>query len=84
MRIEQVNKCNVDTWMALLLSKGNPDRSCTACDTRFEMTESRLKYLKDNGYKVVGRYLTGGDFKELRYAATPLNKILGINFTNPF
>lgn len=80
MRIEQVNKCNVDTWMALLLSKGNPDRSCTACDTRFEMTESRLKYLKDNGYKVVGRYLTGGDFKELRYGEPKRILNAGINF----
>lgn len=57
---------DVDTWMSLLLSKGNPDRKCEACDTRFEMTDSRLEYLKKNGYLVVGRYLTGGDFKELR------------------
>lgn len=67
MCIEQSNACTVDTWMSLLLSKGNPDRTCTACDTRFEMTESRLEYLKNNGYKIVGRYLTGGDFKQLRY-----------------
>lgn len=58
--------CDTDTWMSLMLSKGNPDRTCTACDTRFEMTDSRLNYLKNNGYRVVGRYLTGGDFKELR------------------
>ena len=57
---------NLDTWMALLLSKGNPDRACIACDTRFEMTDERIAYLKNNGYQVVGRYLTGGDFKELR------------------
>ena len=66
MCINQVNSCNVDTWMALLLSKGNPDRSCVACDTRFEITDNRLKYIKDNGYKIIGRYLTGGTFKELR------------------
>ena len=58
--------CDVNTWMALLLSKGNPDRSCVACDTRFEITDDVAKYLKDNGYQIVGRYLTGGDFKELR------------------
>ena len=57
---------NLDTWMALLLSKGNPDRTCTACDTRFEMTNERINYLKQNRYQIVGRYLTGGDFKELR------------------
>lgn len=60
-------KCNVDTWCSLLISKGNTDRKCEACDTRFEMTEDKLEYLKQNGYKVIGRYLTGGDFKELRY-----------------
>lgn len=30
------------------------------------MTDERIKYLKDNKYQIVGRYLTGGDFKELR------------------
>lgn len=61
LNIEQTGKMNVDTWMALLLSKGNPDRSCTACDTRFEMTQERIDYLKSNGYKTVGRYLTGSE-----------------------
>lgn len=60
------SKCNIDTWMALLLSKGNPDRSCVACDTRFEITPTILSFLKSCGYQIVGRYLTGGDFKELR------------------
>ena len=27
---------DINTWMALLLSKDNPDRPATACDTRFE------------------------------------------------
>lgn len=57
---------DVNTWMSLFLSKGNTDRSCAACDTRFEMTDDRIAYLVDNGYEIVGRYLTGGDFKELR------------------
>lgn len=61
MNIEQTGKMNVDTWMALLLSKGNPDRAAIACDTRFEMTQERIDYLKANGYKVVGRYLTGSE-----------------------
>lgn len=59
LNIDQTGKMNVDTWMALLLSKGNTDRSCTACDTRYEMTQERIDYLKANGYSVVGRYLTG-------------------------
>ena len=46
------------TWMSLLTSKGNPNRACTACDTRFEITTARLETLKAAGYKTVGRYLT--------------------------
>lgn len=52
--------------MALLVSRGNTDRSSNGCDTRFEMTQDRLNILKANGYEVIGRYLTGGSFKELR------------------
>lgn len=50
---------DTDMWMALLLSKGNPDRSANACDTRFEMTDERIEYLINNNYEIVGRYLTG-------------------------
>lgn len=46
------------TWMSLLTSKGDPDRPCIACDTRFEMTDARLSTLKSDGYQIVGRYLT--------------------------
>lgn len=46
------------TWMSLLTSKGDPNRSCMACDTRFEITDEFAEYLKNNGYKIVGRYLT--------------------------
>ena len=66
MNLDATGIMDVNTWMALLLSKGNPDRSCVACDTRFEMTTERLNYLVANGYTTVGRYLTGGDFKQLR------------------
>lgn len=66
MCIDETGNCDVNTWMSLLLSKGNTDRSCVACDTRFEMTSDRLEYLKNNGYQIVGRYLTGGDYKQLR------------------
>jgi peptidoglycan hydrolase-like protein with peptidoglycan-binding domain len=66
MVLNETGKMNVDTWMAFLLSTGNPDRPCLACDTRFEMTNERLDYLKSNGYTTIGRYLTGGDFKQLR------------------
>ncbi|MFF4244941.1 glycoside hydrolase domain-containing protein [Streptomyces sp. NPDC001822] len=46
-----------DTWAQLLVSMGNPDRAATASDTRFEITASRARWLYDNGYRMVGRYL---------------------------
>ncbi|MBW4080276.1 glycoside hydrolase domain-containing protein [Paenibacillus sp. S150] len=80
MLLPVTGDADLNTWMALLLSKGNPDRSSTACDTRFEMTTDRLLQLKNNGYQIVGRYLTGTDFKVLR--ATEPQRILnnGIHF----
>ena len=57
---------DINTWMSLFISKGNPDRIAKACDTRFEITDSLAKKLKSDGYEIVGRYLTGGDFKEIR------------------
>lgn len=46
-----------DTWSQLLVSMGNADRKATASDTRFEITPSRARWLWDNGYRMVGRYL---------------------------
>ena len=66
MKLPQSGEADVDTWMALMVSSGNSERSSNGCDTRFEMTDERISILKDNQYEVVGRYLTGGDFKELR------------------
>lgn len=66
MMLPITGEANTDTWMALLLSKGNTDRSATACDTRFEMTTSRISQLLNSGFQIVGRYLTGTEFKVLR------------------
>ena len=65
-KISVSKQLDTNTWMALLTSKGNPDRPAKACDTRFEITDSLLKKLKSDGYEIVGRYLTGGSFKEIR------------------
>ncbi|MFF9894623.1 glycoside hydrolase domain-containing protein [Streptomyces longispororuber] len=46
-----------DTWAQLLVSMGNPDRAATGSDTRFEITASRARWLYDNKYRLVGRYL---------------------------
>lgn len=45
------------TWAQLLVSMGDRDRPAHACDTRFEITASRARWLKSNGYGLVGRYL---------------------------
>lgn len=66
MLLSQTKKADVNTWMALLVSRGNTDRPSNGCDTRFEITNERLEILKANNFEVVGRYLTGGSFKELR------------------
>ncbi len=72
MNFQELMKLDVDgsvgpqTWFALVLSCGDTSRSANACDTRFEITPERAQVLKNNGYQVVGRYLTGGDFKQLR------------------
>ncbi|MDK8098599.1 MAG: DUF1906 domain-containing protein [Winkia neuii] len=53
------------TWMSLLTSKGDPDRPCVACDTRFEVTDEFAKYLKADGYQIVGRYLSEPNQKNI-------------------
>lgn len=69
------DKLDVNTWMSLFVSKGNTDRAAVACDTRFEVTDALAAKLKADEYQIVGRYLTGGDFKEIRDGE--LERILG-------
>ena len=57
---------DLSTWLSLLVSCGDTGRRGTACDTRFEITAAHLATLISYGYKYVGRYLTGGDFKQIR------------------
>lgn len=66
MMLPVTGKVDFSTWMALLISYGDKNRAHTACDTRFEITPSRLSQLKSMGIKAVGRYINGTDFKILR------------------
>ena len=67
MCISTTNSCDVNTWMALLLSKGNTDRSFTACDTAYTIKGARIQDLKDRGITTIGRYIIGGNTKELEF-----------------
>lgn len=58
--------CGKQTWSALVVSCGDTSRSANACDTRFEITDTLAQTLKNNGFEVIGRYINGGSFKELR------------------
>lgn len=75
MALPPTGEVDFSTWMAGLISYGDINRPYSVCDTRFEITESRLLKLRSMGIEAVGRYLTGGDFKGLREDEVP--RILG-------
>ena len=56
--LPETGEFDTTTWMSLLTSKGDPNRAAIACDTRFEITTPLLNALKNDGYQIVGRYLT--------------------------
>lgn len=57
--LNRTGEAGVDTWMALLLSSGNPNMSVTGCDVSQILSEEDAKILKNNGYDIVGRYISG-------------------------
>lgn len=52
-------KIDYTTWLSLLISCGDTDRSASACDCATILTPAKAKTLYDNGYLRVGRYLSG-------------------------
>lgn len=50
---------NVDytTWLSLLVSCGDQNRSAIACDCITKITNNNVEVLKNNGYQYIGRYL---------------------------
>ncbi len=59
MKLDVDGYCGRQAWSALVVSCGDTTRSANACDTCFEITAARAQLLKNNGFEVVGRYLTG-------------------------
>ena len=72
--LDLTNDCSKGTWLSLLVSSGDPDRDALACDCATILDKEKAKTLYDNGYRYVGRYLTGTyigpDGKELSKALT--------------
>lgn len=58
MLLPQTGKGDFQTWAALLVSTGDPDRPGSGLDTRFPLNDSRAKLFRESGYLMVGRYLT--------------------------
>lgn len=67
MALKDTYSLDVNTWMSLLVSTGNPDRPCMACDTAYGIRGARINDLIKNNILIVGRYITGGPLKELDF-----------------
>lgn len=73
--VKNYGTADLMTWASLLTSKGDTTRITNACDASKTLTANRLLLLKNNGYRIFGRYLTG------KYAMTSdeIERILGPN-----
>ena len=49
---------NLQTWLSLLVSTGDTNRRGTASDAITQVTAARAQTLVNNGYEIIGRYLT--------------------------
>lgn len=59
MSIPQTGKADKTTWLSLFISCGDTSRSALAADCATILTAAKAKSLYDNGYRYIGRYLTG-------------------------
>lgn len=50
---------DLSTWLSMFISSGDTSRSAKACDCATILTAEKAKTLYDNGYRYVGRYLSG-------------------------
>jgi len=68
------------TWMSLLVSTGDPERKGKAFDCMYPLNSRTIKTVKDNGYQIAGRYLTGGTNKALTNSEIALINGNGLSF----
>ncbi len=57
--LDVTGTADISTWMSLLTSSGDTSRSALAADCATILTAEKAKTLYDNGYRYIGRYLTG-------------------------
>lgn len=50
---------NLTTWLSIFISSGDTSRSAKACDCATILTTAKAQTLYKNGYRYVGRYLSG-------------------------
>ena len=50
---------DLTTWLSIFISCGDEDRSSLACDCATILTQAKAQELYNNGYRYVGRYLSG-------------------------
>ncbi|MEV6929677.1 glycoside hydrolase domain-containing protein [Dactylosporangium sp. NPDC051485] len=68
------------TWMSLLVSTGDPNRIGTAFDCMYPLNSTTIQTVKAAGYRIVGRYLTGGTNKVLTNSEIALINDNGLSF----
>lgn len=66
------------TWASLMVSYGDPDRSCTAGDCMHPLTEETAALLVEAGRTSIGRYLVGGENKKLTIEELQIIKNAGL------
>jgi peptidoglycan hydrolase-like protein with peptidoglycan-binding domain len=79
-KLQQTGEGDYETWMSLLVSTGDPDRAGTAFDCMYPLNSKTIKTVKDAGYQIVGRYLTGGTNKVLTNSEIALINDNGLSF----
>ena len=57
--LPMTGKLDAITWASMLTSCGDTSRSASACDCATPLDEAKAKTLYNNGYRYVGRYLSG-------------------------
>ena len=69
MKITPTGYADKTTWLSLFVSCGDTSRSALAADCATQLTAAKAKTLYDNGYRYIGRYLTGNSKKITRSEA---------------